>query len=223
MSDWDSWWRSKRVGVNIYPLIKWLTTQHKMLLLYEMLNNLALDRPSILELGAGSGMAVIRLLERFGGRATLVDSSPEAKIFFDSSTTDHLNIEYLLSDLFTLESTDTYDLVFSDGLVEHFQGNELDELIRKHIQFLKQDGHVLIIVPRECFYIRLRDRLIANELFFNLVMKRLGVSKPSYGYEKLYTRKELIDLCQRLELNVIKVKKTYKTLCVLCRKAESPT
>ncbi len=220
MTDWDSWWRSKRVEKNIYPLIKRLTTAHKMRLLYGMLNGIPLDRPRILEFGAGSGMATARLLERFGGRATLIDYSPEAKIFFDDLEKGQLEIEYILGDLFDLELSGVYDIVFSDGLVEHFQGKELDELIRKHRQFLAGNGYVLIIVPRRCFYIHLRDRLIANDLFFNLVLKRLGISKPSYGYEKLYTREELTELCRQGGLEVIRARNTYKTVCILGRRID---
>ncbi|MCF6290509.1 MAG: class I SAM-dependent methyltransferase [Desulfobacterales bacterium] len=205
---------------NIYPLIKRLTTAHKMKLLFGMLKGIPLDRPRILEFGAGSGMATVRLLERFGGRATLIDYSPEAKFFFDDLEKDQLEIEYILGDLFALDLSGAYDIVFSDGLVEHFQGKKLDELISKHRQFLARDGHVLIIVPRHCFYILLRDRLIANDLFFNLVLKRLGISKPSYGYEKLYTQGELTELCRKGGLEVVRVRNTYKTVCILGRKID---
>ena len=53
----------------------------------------------------------------------------------------------LLYDNMVQEYSNKYDIVFSVGLVEHFNKNNTEKVIQKHFHFVRNDGIVIITAP----------------------------------------------------------------------------
>ncbi|TGV00987.1 class I SAM-dependent methyltransferase, partial [Mesorhizobium sp. M00.F.Ca.ET.186.01.1.1] len=102
--------------------------------------------PRVLELGAGTGFLTRLLLTMYQGSGVLVDNCQTSFDAYNQVAHNHADrITYLLEDLFTLKLTETFDLVCSFGLIEHFK--EKAEILSIHKQFCKEDGYLILIVP----------------------------------------------------------------------------
>ncbi len=64
------------------------------------------------------------------------------------------------SDVFQYSSDEKYNIVFSAGLIEHFYGEKLREIIKKHFELAKVGGYVVIIIPNLKGWNYLYQRLI---------------------------------------------------------------
>ena len=51
------------------------------------------------------------------------------------------------NDIFNLSSDKKFDLVLSCGFIEHFAGNKLDEVLKKHVDLLEKNGRLFLSVP----------------------------------------------------------------------------
>jgi SAM-dependent methyltransferase len=111
-----------------------------------LLRDTPLTRPRILELGAATGYLARWLLHRYGGRATLVDSSPgshAAYLAVHDPVKEH--IDYVRGDLFAVDLPRDFDLTCSFGLIEHFVDKA--EVLAAHRRHLKEGGRSLIVIP----------------------------------------------------------------------------
>ncbi len=119
-----------------------------MLGFYEiLLGGMNLKGKRILEIGCGTGINSV-LMARMGARVTLLDSSKEAlsiaKGLLDSFS---LDAEVLHGDAFSYDFGKEYDIVHSEGLVEHFSGRRRQEIFDIHAGAAKRNGRVVIIAP----------------------------------------------------------------------------
>jgi 2-polyprenyl-3-methyl-5-hydroxy-6-metoxy-1,4-benzoquinol methylase len=101
----------------------------------------------VLELGCGTGINTILMALR-GARVTLLDYSKEAlgiagKVLEGFSQKGELVHGNALDHGFENE----FDLVHSEGVVEHFLGKERQGIIDSHSQALKKNGRAVIIAP----------------------------------------------------------------------------
>jgi SAM-dependent methyltransferase len=136
------------------------------------------DQPpkSILEIGAFPGRYLAYLSSRYGLQATGLDFNPDDKKFMRSMHA--MGIEtanYICSDFLTHESHDKFDLVFSNGLIEHF--TNFDEVLDKHCQYLKPGGAMLIMIPNKRFIRSLYGNLVdrKNQKAHNLACMNKAV------------------------------------------------
>jgi hypothetical protein len=67
-----------------------------------------------------------------------------ARLFSETGVPIDLRHEDFLQTSFPSRS---FDLVYSLGLIEHFTGKSLEEMIRKHVELLKPGGTALIVIP----------------------------------------------------------------------------
>jgi SAM-dependent methyltransferase len=155
---------------------------------------------SILELGGGSGCVATQIAKRIGLKSnnlTLIDKSREAK-----NAWKQLNGfgKYILGDFFSSKfNTNKYDLVFSDGLIEHWSKKESRlKVIQRHADLSSK--YVLIRTPADKF-----------------IMNTIGMKKDT-GYEKHYKKKELVEEISDAGLNVLGAKEDLFTVAVLAKK-----
>lgn len=193
--DWDTFWD--------------FTGKHKLFnrLLYaahfrhyrRLLEGVLPPEPEILELGAGSGVIPRRIVKEWGGRATLVDSNEKARELFLAGAAPGEKIEYILGDVLDLNLPTAFDLVYSDGLIEHFPDKE--RVMAAHTRALKPSGHIVLFVPCNSFVFR--------------TVTRFG---PDMGYEERYTLPALVRLCQEYGLEVLRTTSYFFEVGVLCRR-----
>jgi ubiquinone/menaquinone biosynthesis C-methylase UbiE len=193
--DWDTFWD--------------FTGKHKLFnrLLYaahfrhyrRLLEGVLPPEPEILELGAGSGVIPRRIVKEWGGRATLVDSNEKARELFLAGAAPDEKIEYILGDVLDLNLPTAFDLVYSDGLIEHFP--EKERVMAAHTRPLKPSGHIVLFVPCNSFVFR--------------TVTRFG---PDMGYEERYTLPALVRLCREHGLEVLRTTSYFFEVGVLCRR-----
>lgn len=153
-----------------------------------LLKDLQLNKqPRILELGAATGFLTRWLISRYGGTGVLVDkniASYNAYAAVKDSVKDH--ITYLIQDIFSLELVETFDLICSFGLIEHFI--EKTDVLAVHKKFLAANGFIVILVPMDSPLTRA----------FLEVHPELNL-----GYRELLTEKNLKNLLIQNGMDVI--------------------
>jgi ubiquinone/menaquinone biosynthesis C-methylase UbiE len=166
MSNWDEVWKKKRV-VSDYSLK-----------LYDFLKNYKLDKNSkVLEVGCGCGDG----LKQFNNQFVVgVDLSEESLKLSKGNLVN--------ADLFKLPFKDnSFDLVYSSGLLEHFKIEKAREAVLELKRVCK--GEIVVIVPNShCLWYR----------FFKMSMKMLN--KWDFGYEEDYSVKRLKRLSKGMKI-----------------------
>ena len=114
----------------------------------KLLNNLYLKNDiEILELGCGTGHNSYNLTKEYKAcKVTLVDSNKGA-LAASKKRFKKYNVELINDDVMELKEESKYDLVHSQGLIEHFQGTDLDKIIRIHANYVKKGGYLLLFYP----------------------------------------------------------------------------
>ncbi len=132
---------------------------------------------TILELGAGTGRLSYLFLGKGAQHVTLVDSSEKAaalaRQLFAPIAPDRYEI--IPSDLFEFTPKEPFDLVFSSGLIEHFQGPDRRRVIEAHLAHCRRD--CLLLHPSHRLYNRLLDRT--------------PMARRRYGFAQTYPESEL--------------------------------
>ncbi len=155
--DWDSFWACDFSMHSILEKLHHLINFHSY---KKILDNLKIKNPDVIELGCGTGELSARIMERYGGTATLVDNSDAAMKLASANFARHkLQSDFLKTNIFNLKSKKKYDIVHSEGLIEHFTGREQKNIIEAHRQCVSKKGFVLISVPRKTWYYNIWRKL----------------------------------------------------------------
>ncbi len=101
----------------------------------------------IMELGSGTGYNSYNLTKEFKvSKVTLVDSNKSA-LAASKKRFKKYKVELINDDVMKLKKNDKYDLVHSQGLIEHFQGSNLNKIISIHANYVKKGGYLLLFYP----------------------------------------------------------------------------
>jgi 2-polyprenyl-3-methyl-5-hydroxy-6-metoxy-1,4-benzoquinol methylase len=134
----------------------------------------------VLEIGCGTGINSV-LMAGAGAKVTLLDSSKEALGIAKGLLEKYsLRGELVQRDAFYHGFEDEFDLVHSEGVVEHFRGGYRQGIVDAHARAAKKGGRVLIIAPNmKCPPYRI-GKFLAEK-----------TGTWIYGNEYPYSRKEL--------------------------------
>ena len=181
---WDSTWAS----------IKDVNIDYKTKVIFENLSKeVDIKDKSICELGCGTGRLSFLALNQGAKDVTLVDFSDEAlnlaKNLFDKCS----NVQFIKSDILNLQLSKKHDIVFSSGLVEHFEGDSLIKCVDAHKRFSKD--LVAIIVPASHHYNNIRCRQNKN--------------KSLYGWWKPLSKSQLKRLFEQLGIELLINRRFY--------------
>lgn len=113
---------------------------------------------SVLELGGGNSCFLEGLMDQFQmAPYVILDNSPEgmrlARERFAPAYGDR--VDYIHDDVFAADPDRRFDLVFSVGLIEHFDDHAMQKLIGLHRRWAAPDGLVLIAVPTPTIFYRI--------------------------------------------------------------------
>ncbi len=131
----------------------------------------------VLEIGCGTGVNSI-LMASLGAKVSVMDYSRDA-LDVVGKMSHGLDIELIHQDMFTSTIKGEFDLVHSEGVVEHYLMPKRQKVLDVHTAAAKRGGKVLIIVPNaKCPAYRLGKALA----------EKTGI----YGNEYPYTETELV-------------------------------
>jgi len=138
---WDLQWQS--FAKNIYLKINKGVVREILATLNEDVKN-----KRILEVGAGSGSDVIALAKK-GAVCVALDFSKDAlNVCRKLAKQENVNVETILADCRQIPIKDgSFDLVFSVGLIEHFE--DPIPLIKEQLRVLKKGGFLIIDAPQK--------------------------------------------------------------------------
>lgn len=188
-TDWAKHWRRG------YGDLVWKTWVMRLRRAYtHLLHAVTTSNPSILELGSGSGQNSLMIAEILQARQiTLVDFNEEALAICRETFRDTpFTVNYVKSDILDLELRATFDLVHSEGLIEHFYEAERERAFRRHVELCQPNGFIIILVPFES----------PQYDAFKWVYRRMN--RWIYEDEQIFTRDELYTLCRRFDLTVLR-------------------
>ncbi|MBX2963402.1 MAG: class I SAM-dependent methyltransferase [Cyclobacteriaceae bacterium] len=118
-----------------------------------VMNNSNLEKKSIIEIGGYPGRYLAYLAAKFELVPTCLDfNSDKSKIDATMAQFDIENYTVIQADLFDHSPKEQYDIVISNGFVEHFKN--FDTVMDKHIKYLKRGGTMLMMIPNMRGYIK---------------------------------------------------------------------
>ncbi|CAN5292811.1 hypothetical protein BH09BAC1_BH09BAC1_16290 [soil metagenome] len=101
-----------------------------------------------IELGGFPGTYSVYLKKKYNLESAFLDYVVHEKVletFLHANELKRTDIKALEADLFNHNITEQFDLVYSLGLIEHFLNTK--EILQAHLDFVKPNGVLLIIVP----------------------------------------------------------------------------
>lgn len=146
----------------------------------------------VLEIGAGTGRDSIPLLS-LGADVYQLDYAENSLRILKRLADQHgLPVTIVGGDTFRLPFRDgSFDVVFHQGLLEHFRPPQAEALLRENIRILRQGGHLLVDVPqRYHVYTVVKHLLMALDKWFA-------------GWERSFSVGELRSLLRSLGLTPV--------------------
>jgi demethylmenaquinone methyltransferase/2-methoxy-6-polyprenyl-1,4-benzoquinol methylase len=102
-----------------------------------------IPRGSVLELACGTGLWTQRLAER-ASLIVAVDASPET-LAINAERVHSDKVQYVLADIFSWTSADTFDLIFFSFWLSHVPESRFAEFWERVRTFLKPDGRIFFV------------------------------------------------------------------------------
>jgi len=179
---WETLWQEKKKDVQqVYS--------NEGRILRQLLHVCDLRGKSVLEVGAGTGRDSFPLIEH-GAKVVQLDYSVHSlQILKGLSEELHVQTNIVGGDTFGLPFRDeTFDVVFHQGLLEHFRQPQASALLKENIRVLKSGGILLVDVPqRYHLYTLAKHLLMALDKWF-------GGWERSFSIGELKSRMEALGL-----------------------------
>jgi len=166
---WDGFWK----GRNMKNIDSWAKRR-----VVRVVSNYAKPGRSVLDAGCGSGYFSSYFIS-CGCDVYSLDYSEEALSVAKKITGQKARM-YIKGDVLAEENISAikarFDMIFTDGLMEHYSGEEQDKIIRNMKTLKKQDGYIINFVPNRFsfwsmirpFCMRIKERPFSMGEFLNL-------------------------------------------------------
>jgi ubiquinone/menaquinone biosynthesis C-methylase UbiE len=181
--NWDTFWEEKSNLDQVYAnsdrirrnLVRYMDLQGK----------------SILEVGAGTGRDSAYMLSD-GARLFLLDYSRNSLSLICKALPSMAGVNPVGADAFRMPFADaSFDVVFHQGLLEHFRKPEAAALLRENIRVLKSGGLLIVDVPQRWhLYTIVKHFLIALNAWFA-------------GWEREFSVRELKQLLSGMDMRFV--------------------
>jgi len=158
LGHWESYWRAHGDLEHTY------STGGR--LVREILNDGPVAARFVLEVGAGSGRDALGLV-REGAIGVVLDYSPASLALVARQAREQgLAVHLVRADALRMPFREgTFDVVFHQGLLEHFRDPQ--PLLRENVRITRRGGRVVVDVPQTFHpYTAMKQALIAANLWF---------------------------------------------------------
>jgi ubiquinone/menaquinone biosynthesis C-methylase UbiE len=185
-SHWDTFWAEKKEVREVYS--------NSDRVARNLTHVCELQGKRVLEVGAGTGRDSFPLIEQ-GADVFQLDYSINSLTIMKRIAAEAQMRSFILGgDTFCLPFQDgTFDVVFHQGLLEHFRKPEAHALLAENIRVLKSGGLLLVDVPqRYHVYTLIKHALIAINKWFagwerEFSVRELRTEMESLGLETVHT------------------------------------
>jgi len=197
-SVWDSYWE-KESKISLNKIIENDNYYKLLKRLMGSLNNCC--EIKLLEAGCGTGSRSVALIKDFSyinWEVTLLDSSDKALTFAKRLAIENglmARITLVKGDVLEMPFPDRYfDIVWNEGVNEHFAGRERQRVFEEMVRVTKNGGRTIVVVPNALnLPYRVRKRILELR------------GAWEYGFEKPFTFWELKNIMEKLNLYKIKM------------------
>lgn len=194
-TDWNNYYKERKK--NNSKIILAITRNTRKItdnIIINMLKKSKLNINSIIELGGADSCFYETLRKEFNNcDYTVIDNSKVGIDIFNEKYKDDktkaIYQDILLENIIDLKS----DLVFSAGLIEHFNIDDTSKMIQKHFHFCNDNGLVLITFPTPTILYRILRKI--SEI--------IGIWK--FPDERPLKKQEVLSECKKYG-NVLEVK-----------------
>lgn len=182
---WNTRWSKFTKSTDIYP-------NRLVIKNIQSIFNGNLQNISILEVGAGSGIDSI-YLSKMGAKLTTLDFSPKSISISQKLAQKHsIKLNTILADYQKIPfKSNTFDLVFSVGLVEHFK--KPLPIIKEQLRVVKKNGYLLIDVPQK------------YNLYTIVKKIRMLTHTFAFGWETEYSLQDLKKISKIFGVKIVKL------------------
>jgi SAM-dependent methyltransferase len=182
--DWESFWEEKQEVSEVYS--------NADRIVRNLLRVTDLKGKRVLEIGAGTGRDSFPLA-RLGAVVYQLDyAEGSLRILKKLAAEFNLQVQIIGGNTFRLPFRDgAFDVVFHQGLLEHFRPPEAEALLRENVRVLKHGGYLLIDVPQRYHLYTVAKRLL------------IGLNRWFAGWERSFSVGELRSLVQSLGLEPV--------------------
>ncbi len=182
--DWETFWDEKQDTDEVYS--------NAGRVLRHLSKVTDLHNKKVLEIGAGTGRDSFPLVEQGATVYQLDYAENSLKILKRLAEESNLPVSIVGGDTFNLPFRDeTFDIIFHQGLLEHFRKPLAEGLLRENIRILKQGGLLLVDVPQ-----RWHSYTVAKHIL-------IAMDKWFAGWERSFSVGELRSLLRSLGLTPV--------------------
>ncbi len=186
LEHWDTFWEEKKEMKEVYS--------NSDRVVRNLVKVIDVKGKKILEIGAGTGRDSFPLVE-LGAEVYQLDYSMNSlKIMKKIAAEEKMDVTIIGGDTFQLPFKDeSFDVIFHQGLLEHFRHAKAEALLRENIRVLKTGGLLCVDVPqRYHIYTVIKTFLIA-------------INKWFAGWERSFSVPELNKEMNRLGLQTVHI------------------
>lgn len=134
---------------------------------------------SIIEIGGYPGRYLAYLSNKYNLEPTSLDYNSDRFKIDEVMKIFHISDYHVIqADIFNHVPEKQYDIVISNGFVEHFE--DYDTILDKHAKYLKPGGTLFVLVPNMRNYIKYYKKLVDNE---NLKIHNLKSMRKKVFYD----------------------------------------
>lgn len=140
---WDKHWKSSQASAE-YVLVD----PEVQKILEKYVSKLK-PKSKIIEVGSGVGGSTLTVAKKYGLKPYLLDFSPEA-LRISQRIAKNLEVEPELvqADCRKIPfKKNTFDVVWNEGVIEHFKGKERQKVFDEMLKVCKSGGILVVIVP----------------------------------------------------------------------------
>jgi ubiquinone/menaquinone biosynthesis C-methylase UbiE len=181
--NWESFWQEKSDTKEVYANTDRIRRN--------LLRHMDLNGKRVLEVGAGTGRDSF-YMSKDGASLVLLDYSMNSLKIIRNGLPADAHITAVGGDAFSLPFPDeSFDVVFHQGLLEHFREAEALKLLKENIRVMKTGGLLVVDVPQRWHvYTVIKHILIALNAWFA-------------GWEREFSVRELRMLLKSLHLQPV--------------------